>query len=227
MPKWMFFINALLLLWSVTLARTLPPILWDKNSANFTANGLNITVEINDLIDIECPKTENTTAGRLKAQYHKFTQVSSQGYRQCSLDAGRQRHLLSCNRPFVENKLTLLFQEHTPYPGGATFSHGENYYFITTSNGSANGIDNRSGGLCRSNNMRLRVYVKPKPTGRFTTICTHHEESEHVDDDNTAYDGADESVHDAAGYDEEKADDDQYDDAAAIDSKENHKKTDG
>lgn len=35
-----------------------------------------------------------------------------------------------------------------------------------TSNGSANGIDNSNGGLCESHYMKLRVYVKPKPTGK-------------------------------------------------------------
>eukprot|EP00057_Strongylocentrotus_purpuratus_P001588 XP_001200001.2 PREDICTED: ephrin-B2 [Strongylocentrotus purpuratus] len=163
-----FFVNAVLLLWSVTLAKTLQPIAWDKNNSNFTSTGLNISVEINDLIDIQCPQTENTTEGRLKAQYLKFMQVSYQGYEQCSLSA-RNRHLLSCNRPYVQNRLTLLFQEHTPYPRGPTFRHGEEYYFITTSNGSANGIDNSRGGLCESHYMKLRVYVKPKPTASPTT----------------------------------------------------------
>ncbi|XP_041466477.1 ephrin-B2-like [Lytechinus variegatus] len=129
---------------------------------------MNISVDINDLIDIQCPQTTNTTEGRLKAQYLKFMQVSYQGYEQCSLSA-RNRHLLSCNRPFVQNRLTLLFQEHTPYPRGPTFNHDEEYYFITTSNGTENGIDNTSGGLCATHNMKLRVYVKPKPTVPATT----------------------------------------------------------
>ncbi|XP_071851989.1 ephrin-B2-like isoform X2 [Apostichopus japonicus] len=158
-PKWMFVINALLLLLHVSVAKTLEPILWDKHI--FQSNGpdgYRIEASINDVIDIVCPRI-NDTFQPDRAQYHKFTQVTKSGYDNCNLAMGGGKTLLRCNRPFVENQLRLLFQEHTTYPGDPIFKHGRDYYFITTADGTEDGIDQSQGGLCSSHYMKLLVHV--------------------------------------------------------------------
>ncbi|KAJ8048855.1 Ephrin-B2 [Holothuria leucospilota] len=158
-PKWMFLINAILLLLHVSVAKTLEPILWDKHL--FQRNGpggFRIEAEINDVIDIICPRI-NETLSPSSAQYHKFTQVSKRGYENCDLRDGGGKTLLRCNRPFVENQLRLLFQDQTAYPGDPVFRHGQDYYFITTADGTEEGIDQSTGGLCQSHYMKLIIHM--------------------------------------------------------------------
>ncbi|XP_033095601.1 ephrin-B2a-like [Anneissia japonica] len=146
----------------------LQQILLDIQQLEFLPNGISIEAEINDVVDILCPKTVNTTEGRTKAEYHTFTQVPYESYKTCNLTYANKtdKTLLRCNRPFVENKYTLLFQAWTPYPRGSTFEAGKDYYYITTSTGTEEGIESRAGGLCNSHNMRLKVHIKAtEPVG--------------------------------------------------------------
>lgn len=170
-PKWIFVFNILLFLLRVSLAKTLATIHWDKN-ANFGTDGLLVQAEIDDRMKIECPKTPNTTTGRQYAQYLTFTQVSQQGFETCSLENANARLLLMCNRPFEDNSYILLFQLDSPFPGGLTFRHSETYYFITTSDGTLEGLHRSENGLCETHNMKIMVYIKPKPTEAIPTDIT-------------------------------------------------------
>ncbi|XP_033638969.1 ephrin-B2-like [Asterias rubens] len=134
--------------------------------ADFGTDGLSVEAEINDKVKIECPKTPNTTTGRLHAQYLTFTQVSRHGFETCSTDHddGPVRDLLVCNRPYEDNSYLLLFQQDSSFPGSLTFSHSTTYYFITTSDGSLGGLGIEEDGLCSSHHMKVKVYIKPRPT---------------------------------------------------------------
>ncbi|KAI1714021.1 ephrin domain-containing protein [Ditylenchus destructor] len=47
----------------------------------------------------------------------------------------------------------------SPLPNRPVFQEGQSYFLITTSTGTADGVDNREGGLCTSHGMRLRLIV--------------------------------------------------------------------
>lgn len=47
-------------------------------------------------------------------------------------------------------------------PNKHTYEAEKTYYFITTSTGQKDGINNTVGGLCQQRGMKLEVYVKPK-----------------------------------------------------------------
>ncbi|XP_022096417.1 ephrin-B2-like [Acanthaster planci] len=164
-PKWIFVFNILLFLLRFSLGKTLATIHWNKN-ANFGTEGLELHAEINDKVEIDCPKTPNTTVGRQYAEYLTFTQVSQAGFDHCStnISYGIVRTLLTCNRPFEDNSFILLFQRYPPLPGSPTFRHSRTYYFITTSDGTLDGLHQINRGLCHTHNMKLRVHIRPRPT---------------------------------------------------------------
>ncbi|XP_071956413.1 ephrin-B2a-like [Antedon mediterranea] len=156
-----------------SLARTLSAIEWNQKNIGFGQNGMYLEAEINDVIDIICPHTNDTDEDRYKAQYHTFIQVPYVSYESCNVTKANktEKFLLKCNRPFDENKYTLLFQSWTPYPRGTRFVAGQSYYYITTANGSPDGIDQTEGGLCETHNMRLEVHIidPSPPVPRVTT----------------------------------------------------------
>ncbi|KAF7638438.1 Ephrin RBD domain-containing protein, partial [Meloidogyne graminicola] len=55
----------------------------------------------------------------------------------------------------------LIIRRYSPLPGKPSFREGNSYFFISTSNGSPNGTAQTSGGLCRTEGLRLRIIVLP------------------------------------------------------------------
>ncbi|KAL7073427.1 hypothetical protein ACQ4LE_006955 [Meloidogyne hapla] len=58
----------------------------------------------------------------------------------------------------------LIIRRYSPLPGKPSFREGNAYFFISTSNGSPNGTSQTSGGLCRTEGLRLRIIVLPSPS---------------------------------------------------------------
>ena len=54
---------------------------------------------------------------------------------------------------------TITFRSFTPQPGGLEFKPGQDYYFITTSTGRAEGLHRRFGGRCASRHMKVTFKV--------------------------------------------------------------------
>ena len=63
-----------------------------------------------------------------------------------------------CNNPFSPNYFTLTFRPFSPTPGAFEFHPGKDYFFISTS--SVKNLHQRSGGKCRTHNMRLVFRIK-------------------------------------------------------------------
>ncbi|KAL3083305.1 hypothetical protein niasHS_011107 [Heterodera schachtii] len=75
----------------------------------------------------------------------------------------RERALIGyCGPNTSDPRLTI--RQYSPLPGKPTFREGLSYFFISTSDGTADGVQAISGGLCRSNALRLRVVVLPTPS---------------------------------------------------------------
>uniref|UniRef100_A0A915NRC5 Ephrin RBD domain-containing protein n=1 Tax=Meloidogyne floridensis TaxID=298350 RepID=A0A915NRC5_9BILA len=64
----------------------------------------------------------------------------------------------------------LIIRRYSPLPGKPSFREGNAYFFISTSNGSPNGTSQTSGGLCRTEGLRLRVIILPSPSNNAPLI---------------------------------------------------------
>ncbi|XP_075914154.1 ephrin-B1-like [Petromyzon marinus] len=61
--------------------------------------------------------------------------------------------LLTCNKPEQHVKYTVKFQEFSPHLFGLEFKRSHDYYVISTSDGTPEGLDNRIGGACQALGM--------------------------------------------------------------------------
>ncbi|OUC43952.1 Ephrin [Trichinella nativa] len=125
----------------------------------FTANsaGLIVYADIRDSVDIHCPKYTDTVT-QDKAEHSIIYMVSKFGYDNCILD--KERIVGQCSSPYVDSIIKLTLREFTPMPNGLEFKPGHNYYFISTSDGSAEGMHERSDGLCSFNNLKMLVHIR-------------------------------------------------------------------
>ncbi|XP_008402376.1 ephrin-B2a [Poecilia reticulata] len=72
--------------------------------------------------------------------------------------------LLNCVKPDQDVKFTLKFQEFSPNLWGLEFFKGKDYYIISTSNGTMEGIDNQEGGVCKTKSMKIVMKVGQNPS---------------------------------------------------------------
>ncbi|VDN52386.1 unnamed protein product [Dracunculus medinensis] len=86
--------------------------------------------------------------------------VSRFGYDNCVLDETAQI-VGRCNNPHIPITIKIVFREFTPLPSGLEYSPGTTYFFISTSTGNEQGIDQIAGGLCFLKQMRLRIHIHP------------------------------------------------------------------
>lgn len=141
-------------------------------------------VSIGDTVDIICPRYPPDFPVD-QMEHHVVYQVSREEFESCrvtNLGSKTTRQILTCNNPHHEQIYTISFREFTPIPMGLEFQRGRDYYYISTSNGSINGVGNLSGGSCLHNNMRLifKVCCRPSPsTSSSPTEEETHLEREH------------------------------------------------
>jgi len=146
--------------------RGLEPIYWNTSNILFrqqNGNEPDITVDIDDKLDIICPR-QGRDEGDYQHLYFKVYFVSEKNYNECSSAGSRaiSRRLLTCDVPHQEKKYTFYFQEISPSPWGLEFKPDTAYYLISTSDGSADGINQKKGGACAQFNMKLKLMVKDK-----------------------------------------------------------------
>ncbi|KRX59582.1 Ephrin-B2 [Trichinella sp. T9] len=122
-----------------------PPVTAEICS-RFTANsaGLIVYADIRDSVDIHCPKYTDTVT-QDKAEHSIIYMVSKFGYDNCILD--KERIVGQCSSPYVDSIIKLTLREFTPMPNA-------------TSDGSAEGMHERSDGLCSFNNLKMLVHIR-------------------------------------------------------------------
>ncbi|VDM98036.1 unnamed protein product [Thelazia callipaeda] len=67
-----------------------------------------------------------------------------------------------CSR--ANDSIIIRLREIPMLPNEMSYKSDHNYFFITTSTGDKDGLENNVGGLCRTNNMRLKIRVESKRT---------------------------------------------------------------
>ncbi|XP_078334926.1 ephrin-4-like isoform X2 [Crassostrea virginica] len=163
----------LFILWDVTCltyaTATHHVFYWNRTNPLFSQSNSEINVQLEDSIDFRCPHYPYSTSSN-QYEYYLVYIVTFEEYSQCRLKSPFTGTLvINCSDPNSEQYFTILIRRFQSVPGMIDFPPGK-YYFMTTSTGYLDGINNQENGACRSNNMRLVMTVKtpdsptPAPT---------------------------------------------------------------
>ncbi|XP_069060363.1 ephrin-B2 isoform X1 [Pleurodeles waltl] len=139
----------------------LDPIYWNSSNPKFLpGHGLMLFPQIGDKVDIICPRMDSRTIGQY--EYYKVYLVDREQADTCTIKEGNTP-LLNCAKPDQDVKFTIKFQEFSPNLWGLEFQRNKDYYIISTSNGSFEGVDNQEGGVCLTKAMKIRMKVGQDP----------------------------------------------------------------
>lgn len=105
--------------------------------------------------------------------YENIHLVSKTGYETCTVDLPNSL-LVKCDKSERINQLKyeiLIFNIVTW--NDWQFLPNRTYYFIDTSNGTREGLDNKSGGKCKTHNMKLKITVclPGQKCGKCENMC--------------------------------------------------------
>ncbi|XP_048338718.1 ephrin-B1 [Sphaerodactylus townsendi] len=143
----------------VAPAKNLEPVAWSAASHKFLpGRGLVIYPEIGDKLDIICPKAEPSRP----YEYYKLYLVKRDQADSCSTVMD-PNVLVTCNKPELDIRFTIKFQEFSPNYMGLEFKKHQDYFITSTSNGSLEGLENREGGVCRTQSMKIVMKVGQDP----------------------------------------------------------------
>ncbi|XP_030402124.1 LOW QUALITY PROTEIN: ephrin-B3 [Gopherus evgoodei] len=154
---------SLLELWIIS-AVSLEPIYWNTANKKFqAAGGYVLYPQIGDRLDLICPRSR--PLGPFSAEeyeYYKLYLVPGDQARACEI-LQAPNLLLTCDRPEHDVRFTIKFQEFSPNLWGHEFKSNQDYYIITTSDGTKEGLENLRGGACLSKGMKVVLKVGQHP----------------------------------------------------------------
>ncbi|KAI5269214.1 ephrin-B2 [Manis pentadactyla] len=156
---WKYCWGVLMVLCRTAISRSivLEPIYWNSSNSKFLpGQGLVLYPQIGDKMDIICPKVDSKTVGQY--EYYKVYMVDKDQADRCTIKK-ENTPLLNCARPDQDVKFTIKFQEFSPNLWGLEFQKNKDYYIISTSNGSLEGLDNQEGGVCQTRAMKILMRV--------------------------------------------------------------------
>lgn len=150
----------------------LPSLHWHSSNRLFkdqTNSGLNyylkMSAHIGDSIDLICPRG---TAGNSSNYEHTIIYKVSSKYEfdNCIINPNNYDTvpILKCDKPQssgTPTKFTVYFVKYSPVPNALEFEEDKEYYFLSTSSGTRDGLAYMSGGVCAKYNMRFAIKIKP------------------------------------------------------------------
>ena len=106
----------------------------------------------------------SSTGPQLSMMHENLVLVDKKGYETCTInktrDPLRNRVILKCDGDASKLKyMQETFSRHRADQDRMKYHQGKTYYFISTSNGSKESLDNLSGGHCKTHNMKLKITV--------------------------------------------------------------------
>ncbi|XP_075937166.1 ephrin-B2a isoform X4 [Anarhichas minor] len=159
---WRYYFGVLFIAFKVDLCRALilESIYWNTTNTKFVpGQGVVLYPQIGDKLDIVCPRVDGGMSDAV--EYYKVYMVPREQLESCTITKA-DTPLLNCVKPDQDVKFTLKFQEFSPNLWGLEFFRGKDYYIISTSNGTMEGIDNQEGGLCKTRSMKIIMKVGQK-----------------------------------------------------------------
>ncbi|XP_071383267.1 ephrin-B2a isoform X4 [Centroberyx affinis] len=156
---WRYYFGVLFIACKVDLSRALilESIYWNTTNTKFVpGQGVVLYPQIGDKLDIVCPRVDGGVSDGV--EYYKVYMVPREQLESCTITKA-DTPLLNCVKPDQDVKFTLKFQEFSPNLWGLEFFRGKDYYIISTSNGTMEGIDNQEGGVCKTKSMKIIMKV--------------------------------------------------------------------
>lgn len=164
---------ALQIIWIEVLvdALALPHIHWNSSNPMFksSTNDLTIKVHMGDQIDFVCPFSTDQKNIDFH-EYYIIYEVAEDEYKNCYLHPDRKYNMVvNCSDPIKRKRFTIIFEKYSPNPNGRDFKHGQAYYYISTSTGSKDGMNNLQRGACTDTNLKLVFQVCCESAIKATT----------------------------------------------------------
>ncbi|XP_062844928.1 ephrin-B1 [Trichomycterus rosablanca] len=155
-PLW---ILALLLRIHALHSKALESVIWNSSNNKFVSGkGLFLYPEIGDRLDIVCPRAPSGEG----YEYYRLYLVSREQAETCSTVLN-PNVLVTCNKPDKDIKFTIKFQEFSPNYMGLEFKRMQDYFIISTSDGTLEGLEMREGGVCSTRSMKIIMKVGQDP----------------------------------------------------------------
>lgn len=164
----------------------LAPLYWVTNNRKFYESTnenyyLKLNAHIGDNIDLVCPKQARTgTANESSSHYHKnnhsvidqselnqahyltiYKVGSKYEFDNCIINPNNIETvpILKCDKPSINTKFTIYFVKYSPVPFALEFEEDKEYFFLSTSSGTKDGLNFMTGGLCSKFNMRFSIKI--------------------------------------------------------------------
>ncbi|XP_076353233.1 ephrin-B1-like isoform X2 [Tachypleus tridentatus] len=156
----------------------LDDIYWNASNPIFRIDNTDHIIDVNkgnipfeyDQVNIICPVYTPGTDEDVET--YIIYNVSKEEYDSCRINNPNPRVIAVCDKPHQLMYFTVTFRSFTPQPGGLEFKPGQDYYFISTSGGRLDQLNQRVGGRCASRNMKIVFKVCCDPTKKEITTAT-------------------------------------------------------
>ncbi|XP_047565041.1 ephrin-B3 isoform X2 [Lutra lutra] len=161
-------VGALLLLGVLGLVSglSLEPVYWNSANKRFQAEGGYVLYpQIGDRLDLLCPRARPPGPhSSPNYEFYKLYLVGGAQGRRCEAPPAPNL-LLTCDRPDLDLRFTIKFQEYSPNLWGHEFRSHHDYYIIATSDGTREGLESLQGGVCLTRGMKVLLRVGQSPRG--------------------------------------------------------------
>lgn len=144
----------------------LPSLYWSINNRLFTDMSdpsyyLKLNAHIGDSIDLVCPRS---SLNDNSYEYSVIYKVGSKyEFDNCLINPDNYETvpILKCDKINSINsvKFTIYFVKYSPVPNALEFEEDKEYYFLSTSSGTKDGINHQAGGLCSKYNMKFSIKI--------------------------------------------------------------------
>nr|XP_040125304.1 ephrin-B3 isoform X3 [Ictidomys tridecemlineatus] len=155
-------VGALLLLGFLGLVSglSLEPVYWNSANKRFQAEGGYVLYpQIGDRLDLLCPRARPPGPhSSPNYEFYKLYLVGGAQGRRCEAPPAPNL-LLTCDRPDLDLRFTIKFQEYSPNLWGHEFRSHHDYYIIATSDGTREGLESLQGGVCLTRGMKVLLRV--------------------------------------------------------------------
>ena len=148
----------------------LAPLYWTTNNKKFYESTsenyyLKMNAHLGDSIDLVCPKVNINNLDQIdqnQAHYLTIYKVGSKyEFDNCIINPNNIETvpILKCDKPSVNTRFTIYFVKYSPVPFALEFEEDKEYFFLSTSSGTKDGLNFMTGGLCSKFNMRFSIKI--------------------------------------------------------------------
>ncbi|KAJ7381014.1 Ephrin-B2a [Desmophyllum pertusum] len=141
-----------------------PSVQWSFQNPRFKEGTFRLNVWPMSKLNIICPHMATslvaTNDSSSNSPYENFWIVDNSSYHSCNVDTSitKNKILFKCDKPMVIYFDKLVFQSHST-DNSRKFIPGKTYYFISTSTGAIESLQNKNNGHCMTTNMKMEIYI--------------------------------------------------------------------